>query len=102
MSRPLRIKVSILNLAVLLYNIHKGAAHDKVGFVDADNTLNSLTRSLEGQISVPTTDLESALWSCNLMCENEEFWHPRDETFNQFVKSVLKGLRFDKKYNIIE
>lgn len=87
---------------VLLYNVHRGATINKVGFEDANNTLTSITKSMNAELTVSIADLESALWSCNLMNEQEEFWHPKEETFDQFVRSLLKGRKFDKKYNTIE
>lgn len=101
--------LSLLDIAVLLYHLHRGAQlPDLVGYESADQTLRNLTFNLDKRrIMVDRVALESALWSANLMDENALFWSPRDENFNEFVKKLLskyqgsESLKFDRKYNQI-
>lgn len=104
---PVTFRLNPLDIMVLLYNVHRGAQfEDHVGFEDADRTLHQLTTDLtDGRIKVPQGALESALWSCNLMDEVDEFWSPTDESFDEFVSRMLKyfshdqQLEFDKFFN---
>ena len=94
--------VSLLSLAILLYHVHRGAQHDQVGFEDAQETLDTLTRKLSRRVPVDPAVLESALWSANLMDEQGQWWHPRGLTFEQFVKGMLPGMKFDRTYNTLK
>jgi hypothetical protein len=96
--RPLRV----MDVAVLLYHVWRGAQEPEVGFEDAGNTLDGLTKSLNKKVFVPPGLLESCLWSCNLLDERGQFWHPRGLTFEQFASSVLGRDRFNRTYNWIE
>ena len=101
MARTTR-KITLLDLAVLLVNIHKGAEDKGVGFEDAENTLLTLTKKLEGLRGIPlkSTLLEGALWSCNLLDERGKFWHPQGKSFEDYVKTLTRrGEMFDRRYN---
>lgn len=92
----------LLDVVTLLYNVHRGAQTDEVGFEDAMNTLEAVTRRLNKKTLVDPQVLESCLWSCNLLNERGQFWHPRGYTFDQFLKDILQGDEFDKDYNLIK
>lgn len=94
--------VSLFNLAILLYHVHRGAEEESVGFEDAQETLDTLTRKLSKTVFVEPAVLESALWSANLMEEAGEWWHPRGLTFDEWVREVLPGVKFNRIYNVIE
>ncbi len=99
---PVQRAISTLHLAILLDNLHRGAVSPNVGFEDAGQTLQQLTHKLDRHFNVYLSDLESALWSCNLMNENGAFWHPLDRTFDEFLRDVLPGEKFDKNYNFVK
>jgi len=104
-SPVLNYRISVLQAVVLLYHVTKGANHPKVGFEDADRTLTEMIRALNRtSIKVNRSVLESALWSCNLMDENDEFWHPTNKPFRRFVTNLLWDYRseFDEFYNFIK
>ncbi len=88
--------------AILLQNVLAGAKCDAVGFEDANRTLESLRRELDRKWSYAPALLESALWSCNLLNERGEFYHPDGKSFADFLKDVLPGEQFDLTYNVIE
>jgi len=94
------LTVNGLDLMVLLYHVHRHAK--KHGHLDADRSLSTLTRMLSPRFSIPASLLESGLYCCNMLDEEEEFWHPGNLNFNQFLQKVLKGKTFNKTYNWIE
>lgn len=97
--RPVRL----LDIVTLLHNVHAGSRHKEVGFEDALETLDSLTKKLSRKkFLIDPSILESALWSCNLMDENKEFWDAQGRTFDEFLKALLGSDKFDKFFNMIE
>lgn len=94
--------VRLMDLVVLLYHVHKGANMDEVGFEDALETIDSLTRRLNQRVLIDPNLLESALWSCNMLDEREQFWHPKNKNFDDFVRELLGRDGFDKTYNLIQ
>lgn len=96
----MRKTVKALDLAILLYHVHRGAQHNEVGFEDAQESLESLTKALNKEISIPLQNLESALWSANLLDENNEFWHPEGLTFDEWVKKAFG--KYDRFYCLLK
>lgn len=95
--------VSLLQIAVLLYHVHRGAQDDQVGFEDAQESLNSLTLKLNKTVMCDPALLESALWSANLMDEQGKWWHPQGTTFDEFCVRLLgHKAKFNRTYNVIE
>lgn len=75
---------------------------DEVGFEDANQTIEALCAKLNMKVTVRESDVESALWSCNLLSEKRRFWHPKGLTFDEFLSKLLPGASFDKMYNVIK
>ena len=94
--------VRLVEVMTLVHNVMAGAMDESIGFEDAGRTINQLVRALNRNILVDPGVLESALWSCNLLNEKGQFWDGRARSFDEFVKVVLKGDKFDKIYNTIE
>jgi hypothetical protein len=95
--------VRLLDIAVLLYGITRAAADEQIGFEDAQATMDQIIGQLcKKKVLVDPRVLESALWSCNLLDEKGAFWHPKDQTFEAFVKDLLGSDRFNRIYNVIE
>lgn len=95
-------KVTGLDLVTLLYHLHKAAETKDIGFEDANNTLDQMSRKLRRVHAwINQSDVESVLWSCNLMDEKGEFWSPRGETLDAFLKRVAPE-GFHKVYNTIK
>jgi hypothetical protein len=106
---PKQYRLSILDVATLLFHVHRGAQHPEVGFEDAERTIERLTRELfNKRVIVGRDQLQSALWSCNLLDEQKEFWSPHGEQFDKFVHRLLttnmplQPIYFDKTYNLIK
>jgi hypothetical protein len=96
-----RIEIPVLDLTTLLYNIYEGSKEKNIGWEDAALTLNDITRNLTYTCHVQPDDVESALWSCNLRDENKKFWDIKGRTFDEYLKSVVPGYKFNKDYNFI-
>lgn len=94
--------VRLIDLVTLLHNVHEGARSPDVGFEDARETLQSLTRKLSASVSVDPGALESALWSCNLMSEAGKFWDSQGRTLDDFLRDIGLAGRFDKQLNLIK
>lgn len=108
---PNKYLVSLLDIAVLLFHIHKGNETAEVGFEDADKSIEELTALLHSKkVEVNKDALESALWSCNLMDEEQQFWSPKKESFVLYAARLLNNsghytegnLSFDRTYNRIQ
>lgn len=105
-GEPLSLRISLLDLSTLLYHVHLGAQKkETVGFEDAGRTLKQLTDELApSKVLIPLDSIESALWSANLLSEQGQFWSPHGETFDDFIKRLLRfathdaKLEFDKFY----
>lgn len=92
-------RVDLLDLSTLLYNVWVVAKDKKIGWDDAELTLNDITFELKRICKVRTTRVESALWACNMLNEKGRFWDIKGRNFDQFAKSIAPGKVFDKDYN---
>ncbi len=107
---PSKVRVELMDVMTILYHVHMGTQNPAVGFEDCDRTLAKLTEELATKPTtlVSLSALESGLWSCNLMAEDLKFWSPRGESFDSFVRRLLRRsgafppLTFDKVYNLIK
>ena len=82
-------------------HVSRGAASPLVGFEDVARDKAALLRALSSKV-VTQDELESALWSSNLLDELGYFNHPDDISFDQFVTQfVSTGYKFDKFFNLI-
>ncbi len=109
------LSVTLLDLAIIMFNLHRAATISEIGFQDCDRTLAKLTDELlPRRVSIPFSVIESAVWSSNMLNEIKKFWTPikgpdgRDEDFDKFMIRVLRYatkeqcLVFDKDYNRIQ
>lgn len=94
--------ITVLDLVVLLDNVFRAAKELDIGFEDPRETLEMFVSRMNKPIRVYTEDLESSLWSCNLLNEKLKFRHPKGIDFDEFLKRVLRGDTFNKDYNYIE
>ena len=69
----MHVAVTLRDIMVLLDNVRLGASMPDVGFEDANQTYNSIVTKLNKKVSLKVSDLESALWSCNLLDEKGKF-----------------------------
>ncbi len=95
-------RITLLDLLTLLYHVHEGALAPEVGFLDANNTIQSLTKKLNRETWIENSTLESALWSCNLMNEVEKFRDYKGRSFDDLLKSILGKDEYDRFFCLIE
>jgi hypothetical protein len=94
--------ISVLELVVILDNVYEASKDKNIGFEDPRETLFSFLFRMNRAIRMYTEDLESGLWSCNLLAEKGKFRHPKGWSFDEFVSKMLRGDTFNKDYNYIE
>jgi hypothetical protein len=95
--------LTLVDIVTLIQNIVMGAQNPAIGFEDAKETIDSILRKLNATSTVDLAVLESALWSCNLRDEKQEFWDCKGRTFDEFLKDTLGSpKKFDKFYNSIK
>lgn len=109
------MSISLLDLAVIMYNMQAAAQVDEVGFQDCDRTLVALMEELlPKRISIPIAKVESAVWASNMLNDLKK-WKTllkdpdgSDEGFDKFMIRVLRYatkdqcLIFDNDYNQIK
>jgi hypothetical protein len=94
--------VRLLDLAVLLYAVHQASTDEQVGFEDARETIQTLTRRLNKSVLIDPNHIESALWSANLLDEQAKFRHPTGMSFEEFAQRIVGKDTFNRRYNVIE
>jgi hypothetical protein len=86
---------------VMLYHVHRAA--EEFGHMDADQTLQQLIRAMSFPVKLPCSVVESGLFSCNQIDEKdpEKFWHPLGMNLDEYIRKLLKGKKFDKRYHLV-
>lgn len=94
-------KIGVLDLAVLIEHVYRGALHPEVGYADSQRTLDTLIGALNKAFWLDPSLIQSALWSCNLLHEQGSFSHPKGLKFEDWVKRFLNpGEKFDPTYHL--
>jgi hypothetical protein len=108
-NNPLDIKgpqffpITVSDIVTLIHNIKEGSKNNNVGYEDANTPLAMLIKYLERKpVYIRKDNLESALWSCNLMDEDGKFWDHSDRKFEEVLKSMHLHKRFNRQYNTVE
>lgn len=98
------IKVNSLEVVVLLYNLFEAKDDRRIGFEDANRSFLDVVNTLNFQVHIEKSLVESALWSCNLLDEKDKFWHPLNHSFDEMVRKIAYNnkLKFDKKFNFFK
>jgi len=103
MSDSTEDRILLLNGMDCVVMIHHLYRYDEEhGHADADRTLNQMKRLLDFKVRVPVSAVESGLYCCNLLGEEQKYWHPEGLTFDEFVKKIAPGKKFNKRYNWFE
>jgi hypothetical protein len=109
------ISVSLLDLAIIMYNMQTAAQVDEVGFQDCNRTLVTLMEELlPKRVAIPLEKVESAVWASNMLNDLKR-WKTlikdpdgSSESFDKFIIRVLRYatkdqcLVFDKDYSLIK
>lgn len=92
------ISISLRESLILLDNIYRANQDSEIGFEHAVKTIEDLVAPMEAaRVELNLTDIESALWSCQLLDEKGAFWHPQGKTFDEFLKEISEE-EFNKFY----
>ena len=95
-------KVSLLQLITLVMNVYLAKEIDEIGWQHARETFEKYYMKMNKTFWVERKDIETALWACNMLNEQEKFWHPEKYRLNKFVTGILnRDERFDFYYNFI-
>lgn len=104
-SKSPTVRVTLLDAAVLLFHVYKGAEDsDFIGYQDIDHPLHELVRLLgkNKTYKIPVDVIASALWSCSCYNDVKDFWHPTSDEFSDFVDRLLgSDWDYDRFYNLI-
>ena len=95
-----RVRVTTYQALILLQNILSCSDASN----DADRTVPELITELNRVVcTLPTPIVESALYCCNINSKDGKFWHPKEHTFDDFVKRFLPpGREFNREYNYLK
>lgn len=94
------LKASALDLAILLYHIHKGAADSEIGYLDPLLPIEYLEGSFNVEFRVALGRMERALFMANMADEQGKFWHPKGLSFTEWARSMTpKGYDYNAAYN---
>lgn len=94
--------VRTFDFLVIVNNVLEGMKDKEIGCENPDEMPDRFLKRLNKFLRIYTDDLESALWSCNLLDEKGKFKHPDGVKFEPFIESALLGDRFNRAYNYIE
>ena len=79
----------LLDLVVMLANIHKAAADDEVGFEDTQETVDSITKRLNLVVFIDPNLIESGIWAANMLNEKGQYVHPKSVDFKDWVERLM-------------
>lgn len=99
-----KFNISVLDALILIKGMLDANEHPKIGYADPYISLQEiLMRFDQTFIPISRPDLESCLWSLNMLDEEVgKIWHPLGRPFNSFIASMLKyPYKFDREYNQI-
>jgi hypothetical protein len=97
------LKASALDLAVMLYHIHLGAADSEIGYLDPLLPIEYLEGSFNVEFRLALGRMERSLFMANMANEQGKFWHPKGLSFAEWAKSMTpKGYDFDARYNFFK
>lgn len=80
-------KASRLDIIVMLYFVLRDTK--KFDWVDMEHTMAEVVEHLKEEVSLPESILTSALFCLNEADRRRYFKSPKDEYFDQFVKTFL-------------
>jgi hypothetical protein len=88
------------DMAVLIHNLYRGAAHPDVGYLDSLLPLDALVDTFNFDIPYRLDKLEKSLFMANMLNEQNDFWHPEGMPFSTWVwRFTPRGYEFDTRYN---
>ena len=101
-KRAVSVRLKPTDILVLINNLVRAKKNPLVGYVDCQHSYNELLQKMHFYVYLQRTEVESLLWSCNLMNEIGMFEHPDDISFNTFLSRIIpRNHKFDKYFNLI-
>ena len=100
--------VNLQQLLVLTANVVKAKTMpDTAGYLDCEVSYSSFLARLQRHGAVmKRSELEAALWACNILDEQGEFFNvtsaPLDVFINQLMNYKKRRLHFDRLYNQVK
>jgi hypothetical protein len=100
--------LNLLQMLVLAANVVKAKTlPEQVGYLDWEVPFWRFTARLEKfGATMKKSELEAALWACNLLDEEGEFFNVTSEDLTTFINKLLnykkRRLHFDEVYNQIK
>lgn len=100
-----RFEVNLLQMLVLAANVVKARTlPDKAGYLDWDKPFFKFIHDLEQRgTTMRQSELESALWACNMLDECGEFFNVNSDDLDIFINKLMNYKRrrkyFDHVYN---
>lgn len=102
LARKDDLHITIYQLVILVNNYLLAVRSPSIGHLDADyNIKDTLARFKREHINLSKGELERLLFACNLMREDDKFWHPGNDSFDKFVFEITRIYKFDKEYNML-
>lgn len=101
-------EVNLLQMLVLAANVVKARTlPDEVGYLDWDQPFWRFAQRLQKYgATMKKSELEAALWACNLLDEKGEFFNTTSETCDVFINQLMnykqRRKHFDTIYNQIK
>ena len=99
--------VSLIQMLVLAANVVKAKTlPEEVGYLDWDVPFwRFLAKLNKYRTHIKKSELEAALWACNLLDEQGEFFNLDGEKLDVFINKIMnykqRRLHFDSVYNHI-
>lgn len=83
-------KVTVQQLAVLLYHFYIGVTDPDIYYMDSDESAEKFYQRLEQEVEIDLETLEKLLWYLTAAYESDRYWNPADIPYEQFTKTVAK------------
>lgn len=95
-------RITVKQLALLIYHFYVTVDNPAIGFEDADQTAAAFQAELNQTVEISDEILEKLLWHLTLAFEENMYWNPAEETIDTFIKGLLeKDESFDKLFCLI-
>ena len=97
---PEILGISLYEYLVLVANTMIAKKHPDIGYLDAETPLSVIyTRMRKEGCQITTKELEALLWGCVMTDEKDQFWHPENDDFQDFLFKLLNSRKVQKAFN---
>lgn len=92
------VHVQAIDLGILYANLFLANADPEIGYEHANAPRKRFIKRINRIVRIRRADLESLLWSANMLFEKGKFFHPENKEFKKFVSSFQLG-EYDYDFN---